>query len=144
MQLNYRYKELEVGTAQPWLMPKDMKTIYENKVKDIGLLANSFLEEKMVILFGTEAPQDLKDFCFNIEVVNADGEIQEGQKLFINNEKFKITSVGNLVQRNLTTLGHITLRFDGSTTPELPGTLYLENKEIPAIDLGTELKIVTE
>ncbi|PLR79063.1 hypothetical protein CU633_02435 [Bacillus sp. V3-13] len=59
-----------------------------------------------------------------------------------NNEKFDITSVGDIVQKNLTTLGHITLRFDGSTTPDLPGTLYLENKQIPLIELGTELKIV--
>ncbi|MDQ1000604.1 PTS system glucitol/sorbitol-specific IIA component [Neobacillus niacini] len=121
-----------------------MKTIYENKVKNIGSMAGTFLEEKMFILFGTEAPQDLKDFCYNIDVVNADGEIQEGQKLYINNEEFNITAVGNLVQRNLTTLGHITLRFDGTTTPELPGTLYLENKDIPSIYLGTKLKIVSE
>ncbi|MDF2903076.1 MAG: sorbitol transporter subunit [Bacillus sp. (in: firmicutes)] len=121
-----------------------MKTIYENKVKSIGPLASSFLEEKMIILFGNEAPQDLKDYCFNIDVVDVIGEIQGGQVLFINNEKFKITSVGNLVQRNLTTLGHITIRFDGSALPELPGTLYLENKEIPSIELGTEFKIVSE
>ncbi|AGK52383.1 PTS system glucitol/sorbitol-specific transporter subunit IIA [Bacillus sp. 1NLA3E] len=62
----------------------------------------------------------------------------------IDNEKFDITPVGDLVQRNLTTLGHITVRFDGSTKPELPGTLYLEDKEIPSIDLGTVLKIVSE
>lgn len=123
---------------------QDMKTIYENKVKSIGPFANSFLEEKMLILFGTGAPQDLKDFCYHIDVVEAEGEIQAGDKLFINHVPFEITSAGNLVQRNLTTLGHITLRFDGSTTPELPGTLYLENKEIPAIETGTELKIVHE
>lgn len=121
-----------------------MKTIYENKVKSIGSLADSFLEEKMLILFGTEAPQDLKDFCYNIDVVNADGEIKVGQNFYINDEKFAITSVGHIVQQNLTTLGHITLRFDGSATPELPGTLYLENKEIPSIELGAELKIVSE
>lgn len=121
-----------------------MKTIYENKVKSIGDLADSFLEEKMFILFGDEAPQELKDFCYNISVVDAAEEIQAGQKLYINDEPFAITSVGDVVQRNLTTLGHITLRFDGSTDPELPGTLYLENKDIPAIDLGTELKIVCE
>lgn len=125
-------------------MQEDMKTIYENKVKSIGSLADSFLEEKMLILFGTEAPQELKDFCYNIDVVNADGEIKVGQNLYINHEKFEITSVGQIVQQNLTTLGHITLRFDGSTTPELPGTLYLENKEIPSIELGAELKIVSE
>jgi glucitol/sorbitol PTS system EIIA component len=125
-------------------MPNNMKTIYENKVKSIGSLADTFLEEKMLILFGTEAPQDLKDFCYNIDVVDADGEIQKGQNLYINDIKFEITSVGNLVQRNLTTLGHITLRFDGSATPELPGTLYLENKDLPSIELGMELKIVSK
>jgi len=107
-------------------------------------MANSFLEEKMLILFGDAAPQDLKDFCYNIEVVNVDEDIQAGQTLYINNEKFKITSVGDVVQRNLTTLGHITLRFDGSATPELPGTLYLEDKEVPSIEVGSELKIVSE
>jgi PTS system glucitol/sorbitol-specific IIA component len=121
-----------------------MKTIYENKIKSIGTLADSFLEEKMFILFGDGAPQELKDFCYNIDVVGADEEIKAGQKLYINNESFEITSVGDVVQRNLTSLGHITLRFDGSTSPELPGTLYLENKDIPSIDLGTELKIVSE
>lgn len=121
-----------------------MKTIYKNQVKSIGPLANTFLDEKMFILFGNEAPQDLKDFCYSIDVVNVDEEIQAGQVLYINNEAFKITSVGDVVQQNLTTLGHITLRFDGSTTPELPGTLYLEEKEIPSIEPGTEIKIVSE
>ncbi len=121
-----------------------MKTIYENQIKSIGSLANSFLEEKMFILFGNEAPQELKDYCFNIDVLNVNGEIQAGQVLYINDEPFEITSVGDVVQRNLTTLGHITLRFDGTISPELPGTLYLENKEIPPIELGTELKIVIQ
>jgi len=121
-----------------------MKIIYENKIKSIGTLADSFLEEKMIILFGNEAPQELKDFCYNIDVVEVTEEIKPGQKFYINNDSFEITSVGDIVQRNLSTLGHITLRFDGSTSPELPGTLYLENKEIPSIDLGTELKIVSE
>ncbi|NMD68738.1 PTS glucitol/sorbitol transporter subunit IIA [Bacillus sp. DNRA2] len=119
-----------------------MKTIYENKIKSIGPMADSFLEEKMFILFGNDAPQDLKDYCYNIEVVGVDGEIEAGQKLLIDDQEFAITSVGGLVQKNLSSLGHITLRFDGSTSPELPGTLYLENKEIPELGLGTELKII--
>ncbi|ASS88931.1 MAG: PTS sorbitol transporter subunit IIA [Bacillaceae bacterium] len=121
-----------------------MTIIYKNKIKGIGTMADHFLKEKMIILFGNEAPQDLKDFCYVIDVVKAEGVIQAGQKLYINNEKFEITSVGDAVQRNLTTLGHITLRFDGSTTPELPGTLYLENKDIPEIGLNTEIKIASE
>ncbi|GKU81785.1 PTS glucitol/sorbitol transporter subunit IIA [Niallia sp. NCCP-28] len=121
-----------------------MKTIYENKIQSIGDFADTFLEEKMVILFGDGAPQDLKDFCYNIDVVETDGEIEEGQYLLINGDQYKITSVGDVVQRNLTTLGHITIKFDGSTTAELPGTLYVEDKILPKFDLGTELKIINE
>jgi len=123
--------------------PKLMKTIYENKVKGKGSLAENFLDEKMIILFGNEAPQELKDFCYSIDLVEPKDDIKPGQVFYINGEEFEITSVGDLVQRNLSTLGHITLRFDGSTTPELPGTLYLEDKEVPKIDLGTKLKIIS-
>ncbi|MBA4601005.1 PTS glucitol/sorbitol transporter subunit IIA [Thermoactinomyces mirandus] len=98
----------------------------------------------MVILFGKEAPNDLKDFCYIIDIVDLEDNIQAGQKLYIDNKIFEITSVGNIVQRNLKTLGHITMRFDGSTIPKLPGTLYLENKEIPDINLNTIFKIVAE
>lgn len=125
-----------------WCVQNAMNTIYENKIKSIGPMADSFLKEKMFILFGNDAPQDLKDYCYNIEVVGVDGEITAGQTLLIDDQEFTITSVGGLVQKNLTSLGHITLRFDGSTSPELPGTLYLENKEIPELGLGTELKII--
>ncbi|MGE6259949.1 PTS glucitol/sorbitol transporter subunit IIA [Heyndrickxia sporothermodurans] len=121
-----------------------MKTIYETKVKNIGPMANSFLEEKMLILFGNEAPQDLKEFCYCIDVTSVDGEILTGQKVYINNEKYEITAVGDVVKRNLSSLGHITIRFDGSKTPELPGTLYLEDKNLPVIEPNTEIKIVQE
>ncbi len=121
-----------------------MKTIYKNKVKKIGTLANSFLENKMIILFGKEAPQDLKDFCYVIDMVNIEDKIKAGQKLYIDNKIFEITSVGDIVQHNLETLGHITLRFDGSAIPKLPGTLHLENKEVPDISVNTVFKIVTE
>ncbi|AVD55109.1 PTS glucitol/sorbitol transporter subunit IIA [Heyndrickxia coagulans] len=120
-----------------------MKTIYENTIKTKGPMAENFLDEKMIILFGEKAPQELKDYCYLIDVVEPAGEIQTGQALYIGNKVFKITSVGDLVQRNLAALGHITLRFDGASTPELPGTLYLEDKEVPLMDSGTEIKIVS-
>lgn len=121
-----------------------MKLIYENTIKSIGSLAEDFLSEKMIILFGEHAPADLKDFCFGIDVLRSEGKIEPGQNFFINNEKFSITSVGNVAQRNLEELGHITLKFDGSEVAELPGTIYLEKKEIPSIELGTTIGILEE
>ena len=125
-------------------MPDKMKTIYETTINSIGPLATTFLEEKMIILFGDGAPQELAEFCYGIPVVDVKESIKPGQKLVINDESFEITSVGEIVERNLTSIGHITIRFDGSTNPELPGTLYIEDKDLPAFDIGTKLKIVSE
>ncbi|HAP8255329.1 TPA: PTS sorbitol transporter subunit IIA, partial [Enterococcus faecium] len=41
-------------------------------------------------------------------------------------------------------LGHITIKFDGSHEPELPGTMYVEDKEMPHLRKGTIIKIDQE
>ncbi|MEK4746442.1 PTS glucitol/sorbitol transporter subunit IIA [Niallia sp. FSL W8-0177] len=125
-------------------MPVKMKTIYENTINSIGSLATSFVEEKMIILFGEGAPKELAEFCYGIEVVGVKDRIKTGQKVMINNESYEITSVGEIVEQNLTSMGHITLRFNGATTPELPGTLYIEDKDMPVLEIGTKIRIVSE
>jgi Phosphotransferase system sorbitol-specific component IIA len=118
-----------------------MKTIYENHVKSIGNMAQEFLQEKMLILFGDEAPAGLKDYCYAVDLNPIDGKITTGDQVAINDQVYRITAVGNLVQKNLVNLGHITMKFDGSTKADLAGTLYLEDKEVPAIQVGTKISI---
>ncbi|MBS4162628.1 PTS sorbitol transporter subunit IIA, partial [Klebsiella pneumoniae] len=48
---------------------------------------------------------------------------------------------GEAVAQNLANLGHITLKFDGASTAELPGTLYLEQKELPKVLAGDWIQI---
>lgn len=120
---------------------EDRTEIYKTEIKSIGKLAKEFLQEKMLILFGNEAPDGLKDYCFGIDVKSVQDKIQTGQYLSIDGSKFKITAVGRLVQKNLADLGHITMKFDGSTKADLAGTLYLEDKPIPDIVIGTQIAI---
>lgn len=61
--------------------------------------------------------------------------------LLIDQKPFKITAVGNVVNQNLSMLGHITIKFDGSIAPELPGTLYVEEKEMTPITVGLIVEI---
>lgn len=119
-----------------------MEVIYHNVIKRIGANVSNLLKEEMIILFSDAAPNDLKDFCYIIDISPVEREIKPGNSMYIDNEKFNITAVGKIVKQNLERLGHITLRFDGSTTPELPGSLYLERKEIPQLNVGTEIKII--
>lgn len=118
-----------------------MANLYEDKIINIGPMAEEFKSEKMIILFGSEAPAELKDFCYIIDVKPVNGEIHPGQFVYVDGERFEITAVGSAVTQNLGNLGHITIRFDGSTEAELPGTLYLEDKPLPLLAAGTEIKI---
>ena len=110
-----------------------MAVIYNNKVKSKGALVDSFEGESMFILFGDNAPDTLKDFCYGIDVKNA-----------IDGAKFKITALGDIAQRNLESLGHVTISFDGATAATLPGTINVEKADMPKLDIGTEISIVTE
>ncbi|MDR2832731.1 MAG: PTS glucitol/sorbitol transporter subunit IIA [Streptococcaceae bacterium] len=104
-----------------------MSKIYETKVTSVGPNAADFLSEGMIILFGEEAPEMLADFCYNIvrnEIVG--GNIVAGGTLKIDNQEFVITAVGNVVEQNLVTLGHITVKFDGADNAELPGALHVK------------------
>lgn len=104
-------------------------------------MAKEFLSEKMLILFGDEAPAGLIDYCFGVDLHPVDGQIEVGDLVTFNQQTYKITAVGGLVQKNLVGLGHITMKFDGSTSPDLAGTLYLEDKDVPDIEIGTKIEI---
>lgn len=114
---------------------------YSTKVNKIGPEVEAFLDDKMLILFGDNAPEELAEFCLTIHVNEVEGEIIPGDTLQIGENTYKITAVGNAVKQNLSSLGHITLKFDGSTTAELPGTLYLEDSELQPVEVDTEIKI---
>lgn len=118
-----------------------MMTLYKTKVINIGNEAEMFREEGMIILFGENAPESLSDYCYNIKVEPVAGEIEAGMELSIGSEKYSVTAVGSVVRKNLSELGHITIKFDGSREAELPGTLYVENRALPEITIGEEISI---
>lgn len=118
-----------------------MSLVYENRVKGAGDMVSAFQGEKMFILFGDNAPDTLKDFCYTIDIKDTNKEISVGQILDIDGSKFEITAVGNVAEKNLTSLGHMTVVFDGSKEAALPGSIYVENADMPELKIGTTIKI---
>ncbi|MDD7330821.1 MAG: PTS glucitol/sorbitol transporter subunit IIA, partial [Absicoccus porci] len=57
-------------------------------------------------------------------------------------QEYTITSIGDEAPVTLTGLGHCTIRFSGDTTPEMPGSMYVEKKPLPEIHVGTVIQIV--
>ncbi len=60
-----------------------MAVIYDNKVKGMGDCVAEFEDSGMFILFGDNAPDTLKDYCYSIDVNPIAEEIKAGQKAVI-------------------------------------------------------------
>ena len=119
-----------------------MKKIFEAKVIQVGPEAQNMIQDaNMLILFGEEAPEDLAEYCFRIDNKDLLGSIQKGGKLVVDSEEYLITAVGNVVEKNLTGLGHITISFDASEEGSLPGTLHVAAEKEVVIVQGTTIQI---
>ncbi|MDO5145829.1 MAG: PTS glucitol/sorbitol transporter subunit IIA [Eubacteriales bacterium] len=118
-----------------------MGVIYENEVKGIGDMVEAFKDEGVFILFGDNAPDTLKDFCYTITVKKALDIIKEGQTLEIDGVSYKILSVGDVMQKNLEALGHITVNFSGDVEKGLPGAVVVEKAEVPSLSVGSVIRI---
>lgn len=119
-----------------------MAVIYSNTVRAVGPEASSFLSEKMLVTFGDQAPEGLRDFCYTLPAATCTGTIKVGDALRIDGEAFPITAIGEVAQRNLDSLGHLTLVFDGASEPRLDGALHIvTNGELPSPKPGSTIEI---
>lgn len=118
-----------------------MKVIYENKVKDQGDLVEEFGTE-MLIFFGDNAPETLRDYCHLIDIKKVDGKIKEGDFFEVDQSRAKILAVGEEAQKNLESLGHLTVNLSGNVSDLLPGAIICENVEINKVKVGSEIKIL--
>ena len=56
-----------------------MKVIYECKIKAQGGCAEEFRETNMFVIFGDNAPPEIKDYCYWIDLAPINGVIAAGQ-----------------------------------------------------------------
>lgn len=119
-----------------------MKVVYKTTIEKVGKCAEEFFTENMFITFLKNVPGELADYCFIHSENNLAEEIKPKDILYIGNEPYEIEAVGSVVNKNLKLLGHVTYNFKGINEEAVPGTLYLEQKKIAPIAVGTTLKIV--
>ncbi|MBQ6986320.1 MAG: PTS glucitol/sorbitol transporter subunit IIA [Oscillibacter sp.] len=119
-----------------------MKVIYENKVKAEGACVHDFEEEKILIIFGDAAPEELADYCYTVSVNPINGEIKPGQTFKVDDLSLKITAVGWEAPETLKGLGHCTFKFNGASEPDQPGTICVEDHDLPAVKVGSVIQIL--
>ncbi|MDO4594737.1 MAG: PTS glucitol/sorbitol transporter subunit IIA [Tissierellia bacterium] len=120
-----------------------MKIIYETKVNAIGDMVSEF-EDDMIIFFGENAPDTLKDYCHIIDINEVKSDIKIGDILQIDDKIYKIKYVGDEAFKNLKDLGHLSVYFTEDEENLLPGSIVVENKQVPKIKIGSYVRIMEE
>ena len=102
-----------------------MTEIYRTTVQDAGPMAEAFVSEGMFVTFGVDAPAALREFCYIVEVTKTTAALTPGQQFTVDGRSFPITAVGDVAQRNLEALGHITVNIDGESEPKMAGAIHV-------------------
>jgi PTS system glucitol/sorbitol-specific IIA component len=116
--------------------------MYKTTVLEIGELASSFAEERLVILFGPEATSELRA----ISVIHEGAGHQEnllaiGRKISFGNQEYEIIEVGAAANKNFAELGHVSVYFGTASSELLPGAIIVGPKELPVIEIGDTIEI---
>lgn len=119
-----------------------MTEIYRTTVNDAGPMAEAFVSEGMFVTFGANAPDALREFCYIVDINEMTAALATGQQFTVDGRAFPITAVGEVAQRNLEALGHITVNIDGDSEPKMAGAIHIRcDGPAPEITIGSVLTI---
>jgi PTS system glucitol/sorbitol-specific IIA component len=117
---------------------------YQAKITQIGPLVGEFTAAGVLVLFGEDAPEELKEFSIIHDGKLLHKEVAPGDWFCLEDGKYRILAVGEVANTNLGNLGHLILKFNGIDTPEMPGDVCVEAKPLPDIEEGMSFSIVSE
>lgn len=116
---------------------------FEGQVTAVGPHVPEFIASKMLVLFGEDAPAELAEFSV-LHNGQAVAPLLEGDTFAIGMNRYRILAVGLIANDNLTTLGHVVLKFNGLLEPEMPGDICLEARELLSVEPGMVLRVEGE
>ncbi|MGI2327121.1 PTS glucitol/sorbitol transporter subunit IIA [Planococcus sp. YIM B11945] len=115
---------------------------YESNITEIGADVEMFAEENMLVIFNETVPEALKSFGVIHEKTDLLSQVEAGDILEINGERYSILFVGDKVNETLKEIGHCTIAFNGETDAPLPGTMCVEKKELPSLTVKGKIRIL--
>ncbi len=114
---------------------------YQATITAIGPYVAEFIDHNILVLFGDQAPEELAEFSILHDGKEMQGTLTVGDAVYLGEAEYKILAVGDVANDNLKKLGHLILKFNGETEPEMPGDVCVEAKPLPIIELGLEIRI---
>jgi glucitol/sorbitol PTS system EIIA component len=114
---------------------------YSVKVVKLGEMVQEFIEEKMLIIFNENAPEELAEISVLHTIDALKEDVEVGDTIEIGNIKYEVVAVGWEANKTLRELGHCTLKFKNSNTADLPGVINLRGEELKEIKIGETISI---
>lgn len=115
---------------------------YEMHVVEIGPLVTEFIAAKILVFFKIGAPPELAEFSILHEPSDFFTDVEPGDSIVFDEQSYGVTAVGKVANQNIRALGHLIMKANGRTEPELPGDLCVEDKELPPIEVGAIIRII--
>lgn len=115
---------------------------WESTVSAIGPEAALFIEENVLVLFDTSAPEELREFAVIHPPAELHAPVSVGDLLYLGETSFRVTAVGEVANNNLASLGHLVVKANGNAEVEMPGDVCVEASPLPAISEGMVMRVV--
>lgn len=109
---------------------------YSATISEIGPLVDEFISAGVLVFFGQNAPEELREFAILHDGDTLIEDVVAGDRFCIGNKCFTILAVGEVANQNLKALGHFIIKFNGELKPEMPGDICAEVRPLPSIQVG--------
>ena len=116
--------------------------VYSTTVTAVGELVYDFADQGVLVFFGEDAPIELHEFSIIHKPDVVDRAPQVGDTITLQENVYNVLAVGSVASDNLLNLGHLDLKANGLTEPEMPGDVNVEAVSLPKVNVGDRL-IVT-
>jgi PTS system glucitol/sorbitol-specific IIA component len=118
--------------------------VYSTTVTAVGELVSDFADQGVLVFFGEDAPIELHEFSIIHKPDVVDRAPQVGDTITLQDNTYNVLAVGSVASDNLLNLGHLDLKANGLTEPEMPGDVNVEAVSLPKVNVGDRLIVTSQ
>jgi PTS system glucitol/sorbitol-specific IIA component len=118
--------------------------VYSTTVTAVGELVSDFADQGVLVFFGEDAPIELHEFSIIHKPDVVDRAPQVGDTITLQENVYSVLAVGSVASDNLLNLGHLDLKANGLTEPEMPGDVNVEAVSLPKVKVGDRLIVTSQ
>ncbi len=118
--------------------------VYSTTVTAVGELVSDFADQGVLVFFGEDAPIELHEFSIIHKPDVVDRAPQVGDTITLQENVYSVLAVGSVASDNLLNLGHLDLKANGLTEPEMPGDVNVEAVSLPKVNVGDRLIVTSQ